>query len=392
MECYRSAADVVRSKNPQNPVFCIRPAAAKRAAEWFRARFPGNSFYAVKANPAPWLIDTLSSGGINHFDVASIKEARLVRGRRPDATLGFMHPVKAPEAIAEAYSEHGVRIFSLDSEAELEKIMKATGNARDLTLCIRLSVPGQHAKIPLGTKFGVRGNDAVALMRRTRQVALRLGACFHVGSQTLAPSAFTTALDVVQKTVIRSGVILDVLDVGGGFPAIYPGMTPPPLELYIEEIERCFERTMLVPENCELWCEPGRALSAEAASLIVRVEHRNGSALHINDGVFGALFDAGTLNWRYPVSQIGHEDGADSLKAFRFFGPTCDDHDMMKGPFMLPETIGAGDYVEIGMLGAYGATMRSDFNGFATHEDIKVTELPTLTMYGQDQAAAVSRN
>ena len=392
MECYRSATDVVRSINPQNPIFCIRPTAATRAAGWFGTHFPGKSFYAVKANPAPWLINALASGGIEHFDVASIKETRLVRALRPEATLGFMHPVKAPEAITEAYFDHGVRIFALDSEAELDKIVKATSGARDMTLCVRLSVPGAHSKIPLTTKFGVRGNDAVNLMRRTRQAAQRLGACFHVGSQTVAPSAFTAALDVVQRTVIRSGVILDVLDVGGGFPAIYPGMTPPPLELFIAEIVRFFETTMLVPENCELWCEPGRALSAEAASLIVRVEHRNGTSLHINDGVFGALFDAGMLGWRYPVSQIGKEDGTESLQAFKFYGPTCDDYDMMKGPFMLPETIVAGDYIEVGMLGAYGAAMRSDFNGFATHEDVEVTDLPMCTLYGGSEAAAVSRS
>ena len=390
MERYQSATDVVQSEHPQYPVFCRRPFAAERAARWFSTHFPGKSFYAVKANPAPWLIAALQAGGIDHFDVASIKEARLARELAPTATLGFMHPVKSTEAIAEAYFDLGVRIFALDSEAELEKIIAATSGARDLTLCVRLHVPSGLSKIPLTQKFGVQGSEAAGLMRRSRQVAARLGVCFHVGSQTMAPSVFTMALETAQRAIVRSGVIVDVLDVGGGFPSVYPNMAPPPLEFFVQEIERCFETTMLVAENCELWCEPGRALSAEAASLIVRVEHRKADCLHINDGVFGALFDAGPLGWLYPVRQLGTREGAVSQAAYSFYGPTCDDFDVMRGPFMLPENIRPGDYIEIGMLGAYGATMRTDFNGFAAHQDVEVADMPMFTQFGPARAAAIS--
>lgn len=390
MERYQSATDVVQSEHPQYPVFCRRPFAAERAARWFSTHFPGKSFYAVKANPAPWLIAALQAGGIDHFDVASIKEARLARELAPKATLGFMHPVKSTEAIAEAYFDLGVRIFALDSEAELEKIIAATSGARDLTLCVRLYVPSGQSKIPLTQKFGVQDSEAAGLMRKSRQVAARLGVCFHVGSQTMAPSVFTTALETAQRAIVRSGVIVDVLDVGGGFPSVYPGMAPPPLEFFVQEIERCFETTMLVAENCELWCEPGRALSAEAASLIVRVEHRKADCLHINDGVFGALFDAGPLGWLYPVRQLGTREGAVSQAAYSFYGPTCDDFDVMRGPFMLPENIRPGDYIEIGMLGAYGATMRTDFNGFAAHHDVEVADMPMFTQFGPARAAAIS--
>src|SRR5690606_34066868 len=113
------------------------------------------------------------------------------------------------------------------------------------------------------------------LLPLTRRVAERLCVCFHVGSQTMAPKAYRSALDLVQKAIVRSGVIVDVLDVGGGFPSLYPGMEPPPLDAYIREIEQRFE-SMLTREDCELWCEPGRALSAEAVSLVVRVEKRRG--------------------------------------------------------------------------------------------------------------------
>jgi len=388
LEIYQSAADLVQSIKPHSPVFCLRPFAAERAARWFCTHFPGKTFYAVKANPAPWLIAALRAGGIDHFDVASLKEARLARELAPMATLGFMHPVKSRHAIAEAYFDLGVRIFALDSEGELEKIIQATAGARDLTLCVRLHVPGGQSKIPLNAKFGVSGKEATALLQRTRQVAARLGVCFHVGSQAMTPSVFTVALAMVQQAVVRSGVIVDVLDVGGGFPAVYPGMEPPPLEFFVEEIERCFDSTMLVAQNCELWCEPGRALSAEAASLIVRVEHRKADRLYINDGVFGALFDAGPLGWLYPVRQIGAGHEAVALAPYIFYGPTCDDYDVMRGPFMLPQTIGSGDHIEIGMLGAYGAAMRTDFNGFATHEDFQVCDMPMLTQFDRTRTIA----
>ena len=125
---------------PDEPVILNRPHAAARAARFFVETFPGRSLYAVKANPSPDLIEILWASGITHYDVASIAEVRLVRALLPEAVLCFMHPVKAEEAIREAYFVHGVRTFSLDSLEELDKIMHATEQATDLTLCVRLRV------------------------------------------------------------------------------------------------------------------------------------------------------------------------------------------------------------------------------------------------------------
>ena len=382
MENYRNAVDLVRSKNPINPVLCSRPLAVERAAAWFCARFPGKTFYAAKANPAPWLLRSLLKSGVDHFDVASIKEIRRVRSLAPAATLALMHPVKSSDTIAEAYFDHGIRVFSLDCEEELDKILRATNNARDLTLCVRLAVPNEQAKISLGKKFGIAVSDATTLMRQTRRVAERFGICFHVGSQTMAPQAFRTALDLVQQAIVHSGVIVDVVDVGGGFPSRYPGMEPPPLEAYVSEIAQRFDN-MLTTEDCELWCEPGRALAAEASSLVVRVERRRGQTLFINDGIYGALADAGTLGWNYPVRHLSRRRGSSTLAPFSFFGPTCDDADFMHGPFMLPADIRSGDHIEIGMLGAYGSVLRTDFNGFRTHEQVLVGDEPMFTMFAE---------
>ena len=145
MHIYPDAAAVVRDLSPDEPVILNRPHAAARAARFFVEKFPGKSLYAVKANPSPELLKILFDNGITHFDVASIAEVRLARATLPDAELCFMHPVKTPRAIAEAYHQHGVKTFSLDCVEELEKIVDAcrddAGNAAtDLRLLVRLRV------------------------------------------------------------------------------------------------------------------------------------------------------------------------------------------------------------------------------------------------------------
>ncbi|MEO1251184.1 MAG: type III PLP-dependent enzyme [Pseudomonadota bacterium] len=389
MANYKDATHVARLEKPSQPVFCLRPEAAARAARWFIDTFPGTSFYAVKANPSPWLLRALNDAGVNAFEVASITEVRLVRSLFSQAEIAFMHPVKAEESIREAYNDHGVRTFSLDSEAELDKILRATGDARDLTLCLRHAVPNDEAKISLGRKFGASGDTAVALLQRMRQVARRLGVAFHVGSQTMSPSAYVNAIDVVEQTIVRAGVIVDILDVGGGFPADYPGMTPPPLSHFVDAIAHRFEE-MLVAENCELWCEPGRALCAESSSLIIRIEGRRDDALHVNDGVYGALFDAGHLNWPFPTRALS-QSGPAEIAAYSLYGPTCDDLDFMPGPFYLPAGVEIGDYIEVGVLGAYGVSMRTQFNGFGAYAEFVVDDEPMTTVYG-DEIEAVKRS
>lgn len=372
-------AEIAKQK-PVQPVTLLRPHAAKRAARFFVEKFPGKSLYAVKANPSPELITLLWDSGITHFDVASIAEVRLVRGRAPDATLCYMHPVKPTESIREAYFDHGVRTFSLDTPEELAKIVRATEGATDLTLCVRIRVSSEHSKLSLAAKFGAEPSEMKQLLIETRQVADALGICFHVGSQAMTPSAYTQAMERVRAAIVESGVTVDVVDVGGGFPSVYPGMEPPQLESYFSAIHRSFE-DLPVSYSSELWCEPGRALCAEYSSLIVRVEKRRGDELYINDGAYGALFDAAHVGWRFPV-QLLREDASDTRDMpFSFYGPTCDDMDHMAGPFMLPADIQAGDYIEIGMLGAYGCAMRTGFNGFGSGESVVVADEPMASLY-----------
>jgi len=388
LHIFPCASAVVRDLSPDEPVILNRPHAAGRAARFFADRFRGKSLYAVKANPSPDLLQILWDNGITHFDVASIAEVRLVRALLPDAVLCFMHPVKTPGAIREAYHTHGVKTFSLDSAEELEKIVEATrdgaGNpATDLRLCVRLRVSSEYAELSLASKFGADLTEAPLLLQAARQVADWLGVCFHVGSQAMSPFAYVQALDRVRAAIADAGVVIDMIDVGGGFPSVYPGMEPPPLEDYFEIIHRHFV-ALPIAYNAELWCEPGRALCAEYSSLIVRVEKRRGDELFINDGAYGALFDAAHVGWRFPVAAIGDEFAV-MERDFAFYGPTCDDADYMEGPFALPENITAGDYIEIGMLGAYGAAMKTGFNGFGNAVAVNVADEPMASLYRGDR-------
>ncbi|MDB5726014.1 MAG: ornithine decarboxylase [Novosphingobium sp.] len=393
---FHDASAVARALSPDEPVILNRPHAAARAARFFVEKFPGKSLYAVKANPSPDLLRVLWDAGITHYDVASIAEVRMVRATLPAATLCFMHPVKTASAISEAYRVHGVRVFSLDTQEELEKIVKATadasGNApEDLSLCVRLRVSSEYAELSLASKFGIDLADAAPLLQATRQVADALGICFHVGSQAMTPFAYVQALERVRAAIVHAAVTVDIIDVGGGFPSIYPGMEPPPLEDYFGSIHRASE-SLPISYSSELWCEPGRALCAEYNSLIVKVERRRGNELYINDGSYGALFDAAHVGWRFPVRSLSEpSDGV--LQDFAFYGPTCDDADFMEGPFALPEGTKAGDFIEIGMLGAYGAAMRTAFNGFGQGEIAEVDDEPMASQYlGNRKDPRVSDN
>jgi ornithine decarboxylase len=361
----------------------VRQGAIDLAARWFRKTFSGEVLYAVKANPSPWVIHALADAGIGAFDVASVPEIELVAEHAPGARMAFMHPVKSREAIARAYFDHGVRTFALDTHEELGKILDATGGAADLNLIVRLAVETSGAAYSLAGKFGVSMMDAPTLLLAARRATQDLmGVSFHVGSQCMRPSAYQAAMAQASRSLVRAGVFADVVDVGGGFPSVYPGMVPPDLAEYTAAIDRGFAE-MMVHETTELWCEPGRALVAEASSLLTRVDLRKGDALYLNDGAYGSLFDAAHSKWPFPAKMIRAQgDGSSVLKPFSFYGPTCDAIDHMPGPYWLPEDIREGDFVEIGMLGAYGVAMNTRFNGYGAVDTLIVEDAPMASMYG----------
>ncbi|MDB5449488.1 MAG: ornithine decarboxylase, partial [Phenylobacterium sp.] len=387
VQTYHTPLDLVRERSPERPVAFARPDAVAVAARWFQDNFKGDVFYAVKANPSPWVIETLAKNGVASFDVASVPEIELVAQHAPGSRMAFMHPVKSRAAIAKAYFDHGVTTFALDTHEELQKILDATGGVNDLTLMVRLSVSAEGASYSLSGKFGVEAHEAAALLLATRRATQgKMGVSFHVGSQCMRPTAFQAAMAQASRAIVRAGVMVDVVDVGGGFPSVYPGMVPPDMADYLDSIDRGFA-DMMVHEDTELWCEPGRALVAEASSILTKVELKKGDALYLYDGSYGSLFDAAHVKWPFPVKLMRKDGGQAAdvegpLRPFRFYGPTCDSIDHMPGPFWLPEDVREGDYIEIGMLGAYGVAMNTRFNGFGDAETVAVEDAPMASMFG----------
>jgi ornithine decarboxylase len=370
---------------PTEPMHCLRPAVVTAAARRMVDAFPGDVLYAVKCNPDLSVLRAIWAGGVRHFDCASAPEVSLVRSMLPNAAIHFMHPVKARPAIREAYAQHGVRDFVLDSADELAKILQETDSADELGLFVRLALPAGGAAYDLSGKFGVPVDEAAALLRAARPHAGRLGVCFHVGSQCLEPLAYRRALALAGAAIRLAGVAVDVIDVGGGFPVSYPDVTPPPLGAYLAEIEAAFEQLGL-SKTTRLWAEPGRALVAAGTSVVVQVQLRRGGALYINDGVYGSLSDAGAPRFCFPTRLIRHSDAAEA--GFELFGPTCDSADHMRGPFYLPDDVREGDWIEIGQLGAYGACLRTAFNGFDKARMVQVRDRPLLETPGYACAQA----
>ena len=237
MDVFASAAEFLRHRRPERPVLALRPHTVLRAAKWFVANFPGPVLYAAKANDTPQVIDALVEAGITAFDVASLVEIDRVASVK-DAELYFMNPVKSRGAIARAYQEFGVRRFAFDSADELDKVIEETGGADDLTLFLRIACPNTHSLIPLEGKFGASQEEAPGLLLKARQRAIRLGITFHVGSQAVVPAAFGEALRQVGQLILSSGVVVDAIDIGGGFPSRYPHSDPPDLAAFMAEVMR----------------------------------------------------------------------------------------------------------------------------------------------------------
>ncbi|WP_137176533.1 type III PLP-dependent enzyme [Roseomonas sp. AR75] len=380
----RSVDALVARLRPEAPLHCLRPAAMEGAARAFLAAFPGETLYAVKCNPEPAVLRALWRGGVRRFDCASEGEVRLVRNMFAEAAIHFMHPVKSRSAIREAWQRHGVRDFVLDSAEELAKILAETGGGDQLGLVVRLALPKGGAMYDLSGKFGATPADAVALLRAARPHAATLGVSFHVGSQCLDPSAYARAIALAAQVIREAGVTVDLLDVGGGFPVAYPDVVPPPLSAFMAAIRAAVAAEGL--SGLELWAEPGRALVAGGTSVVLQVQHRRRDTLFVNDGVYGALSDAGVPGFRFPVRLLRQSDAP--LVAFSFFGPTCDSADHMKGPFLLPADAAEGDWIEVGQLGAYGAALRTAFNGFDRAGIAEVADPPLLETPGYELGKA----
>ena len=390
MQKFKSVEDLVNQLRPDRPVYCIRKKSILSASNFFQKKFPGKILYAVKTNPNQEVIKTLIKSGIEQFDVASVEEIKAVREFSQSAKCSFMHTVKSHESIRDAYFKYGVKTFALDTKDELIKIIESTSGAKDLELFVRVAVSNEHAEIDLSKKFGALSNEAAGLLRLVKQYSSKIGLSFHVGSQCMHPISYAKGITEIGNIINKTKIVPDFINVGGGFPTIYPDLIPQSLSSYFEEIKKSLENLKLnsLPK---IICEPGRALVAESGSTIVRVNLRKKQKLYINDGTYGTLFDAGTPNIVYPTKMIKDSSNkiiSKKLTAFDFYGPTCDSMDYMKGPFLLPNNVKENDYIELGQLGAYGLTFRTEFNGFFSNEIYEVDDNPIMSLYEKEDNKA----
>jgi len=386
MQKFKSVEQMINQLKPEKPVYCIRKNSIRSAVNYFTKNFPGKILYAVKTNPHPTVIQQIIDSGVNQFDVASIEEIKSIRNFSQSAKCSYMHTVKSRESIKEAYFKYGVKTFSLDTKDELVKIIESTNNAKDLELFVRVAVSNEHAEIDLSKKFGALSSEATGLLRLAKQHAAKIGLSFHVGSQCMHPISYSKGINEIGNIIKKTKILPDYINVGGGFPTIYPDLIPQSMENYFNEIKKGLENLKL-EKMPEVICEPGRALVAESGSTIVKVNLRKKQKLYINDGTYGTLFDAGTPNIVFPSKMIKENSNkiiSKKLTAFDFFGPTCDSMDYMKGPFLLPNNIKENDYIELGQLGAYGLTFRTQFNGYYSDEICEVEDQPIMTMYDKD--------
>ena len=344
MQKFNSVDELVNTIRPVDPIYCIRPNSIKTACNWFKNNFPGSILYAVKTNPNEKVVRHIGENGINKFDVASINEIKLIKKIFPEARIYYMNTIKSREHIQEAYFNYGVRDFVLDTKEELQKIIEVTNNAKDLTLYIRVSISNEHAEIDLSQKFGALPSEALGLLRLAKAHAKKVGLSFHVGSQCMHPISYAKGISEVGNIIKKTKIIPDIINVGGGFPSIYPDLQPQPLENYINEIKKAFDLLKL-NNKPELLCEPGRALVAESGSSIVKVVLRKKQKLYINDGTYGSLFDAGVLNFVLPTRMISNgRMTSKKLTSFSLYGPTCDSADFMKGPSIKSALSQVGPY------------------------------------------------
>jgi len=381
MRKFKSVNELVNTLKPDCPVYCIRPEEIKKSVNFFKENFPGNILYAVKTNPHEKVLKQIIANGVNDFDVASLNEIKLIKKINSKVNLHFMHTVKSKNSIASAYHDYGVKSFSLDNKDELRKILEATNQAKDLKLFVRIAISNEHAEIDLSRKFGAHPSEALGLIRLCKEHSKKLGISFHVGSQCMHKISYSKGIHEVGNIIKKTKIIPDIINIGGGFPAVYPDLRPEPLINYMEEIKKGLKNLKLT-KLPEIICEPGRAIVAESGSTIAKVILRKKQNLYINDGTYGSLFDAGVPNFVFPSRMITcGRIQSKKLTSYSFFGPTCDSLDYMKGPFLLPNNIKEGDYIELGQLGAYGLTFRTNFNGFYSNEIFEVNDKPIMSLH-----------
>ena len=367
---FSSIEKLLEGLNPVNPVYVVQPEKLRAAAKHFLNGFPGDTLYAVKANPHPILLGQLWAAGIRHFDTASLGEIEIVKTLLPDAICHFMAPVRLPGHAKAAFEKYGVTDYVVDSEHELNKLLAETGNPKKLRVFVRLVAQLGGALLEMSSKYGIGPQEAAHLLKHVQDAGAAPCLTFHVGSQCLSPFSYAQAIEIAQRTIGLSGIAIAALDIGGGFPSDYAGQEAPPYHWYFDMIKEAL--TTLGRPDLPVMCEPGRALVAQGLSLVTQVVMRRGDRLYINDGIYGSFDEQRFAGFDedYPAKAYRLEGGKSARpvtgekRPFRTYGPTCDSMDVLPRPQMLPDCVAPGDFLVFDAMGAYTVSSRSSFNGY----------------------------
>ena len=358
-------------KKHGTPLFVIDHDALRKAYREFCRHLPRvQVYYAVKANPDPLIVRTLFEEGAS-FDVASMPEFMIVHENIKKLSakkrqqwiwdkIIYANPTKPTDTLEELNQYKPLVTFD-----NLEEIHKIKRHAPDAGLALRLRVPNTGAMVELSSKFGASPGEAVDLILEADRVGLTVeGISFHVGSQTTNFDNYVQALsltaNIFKEAVARGYTKMNLLDIGGGFPAPYDESVRPFRELakvINTELDRLF------PKNIQVLAEPGRFLAATAglsvASVIGKAVRDGKTCYYIDDGVYhtysGVIFD----HCKYPVHAF--KKGATTLCSV--FGPTCDALDVVSMAENLP-ALERGDLVYSVNIGAYSHASATWFNGF----------------------------
>ncbi len=352
---------------PDDPLFFFCPERLARSARQMMAKFPGLVTYAVKANPAPEMLDGLGLAGMRAFDVASPGEMDLVRAHVPGAALHYHNPVRSRSEVAAGVAR-GCVSWSIDRMAELEKL---AGLPAGTEIAVRLKLPVAGAAYDFGAKFGAEPALVVQLLRRVVAMGLTPSLTFHPGTQCRSAEPWVRYIHVAGELAREAGVTLHRLNVGGGFPSDR-GEGAPDLGVIFDAIGRSARAAFDTAP--QLVCEPGRALCAEAFLLVLRVKAIDDGAVFVNDGIYG-----GMVEWR-DLGPMGRlrvvtPDGVARTGPMQdriVFGPTCDSLDRLPEPVALPRALAEDDYIVLEGMGAYSRALATGFNGYGARRIVRL--------------------
>ncbi|MEN2991549.1 hypothetical protein WG926_24770 [Tistrella sp. BH-R2-4] len=376
LDGFATAAHMVQACRPVEPVYCLYPALLHAAGQRFVSGFGGHVLYAVKANPQPEVLRALYAAGIRHFDTASLTEIALIDGLFPDARCYFMAPAKLTGAAEAAFTRHGVRDFVADHASELDRLLRFAD--ADTRIHIRMKAFDPRSVYELSSKFGATPEECRGLLKRVADAGLRPGLAFNVGSLCRHPDAYGAAIATAAQLAADAGVSIASLDVGGGFPTAYPGLSPEPLDSFFTAIATA-AATAPLPPDCVLLCEPGRALVAEGQSIVVQVILIKDDLVFLNDGIYGSLKEMQISNESvvYPAAVIridGAPPSSAATRSWAISGPTCDSLDILPMRLDLPVDLREGDWIEFGLAGAYSNAMITAFNGFHPDRWVRIDD------------------